>query len=74
MLAGAFPLLQQLYLDYNGLHGTLPSNWGANSSFPQLATLNLAGNTLFGPLPAWGNPASSSLPVLTVPARSNIHQ
>ena len=59
-------MLAQLFLDYNGLHGTIPSAWGDNSSFPQLATLNLAGNSLFGPLPAWGNSAVSSLPVLRV--------
>ena len=64
--AGAFPVLQVLQLEYTGLQGTLPSSWGVNNSFPQLAYLNLAGNCLTGTLPAWGNAAASSLPVLTV--------
>ena len=35
--------------------GTLPSSWGARSSFPMLSNLTLANNNLSGSLPiSWG--------------------
>ena len=48
----ALPKLLTLYLNENGLQGTLPADW---SALRNLQTLSLWGNQLSGPLPAaWG--------------------
>lgn len=56
---GSWPALRILSVPYSGLHGPLPVTYGANTAFPQLASIELTGNYLTGTLPpAWGNDSS----------------